>query len=200
MNSQMFPAGRVAGLLIFGAMCVAPATARAHCDSLDGPVVMTAKAALDEGDVTQVLKWVQSGGEALIREAFQKALKVRSKGAEARELADTYFYETLVRVHRAGEGAPYTGLKPAGSVEPGIQMADRALATGSDAQLLEEMTSHMAGGLRERFAEALATRKHADESVEAGRRYVKAYVEFIHYVENLRSTLSAGGHGAEHHE
>jgi hypothetical protein len=34
-----------------------PRIAGAHCDTLDGPVVMTAKAALEKGDVTPVLKW-----------------------------------------------------------------------------------------------------------------------------------------------
>lgn len=200
MINQMFRAGHIAAFCVSGAMCLAPAIARAHCDSLDGPVVLTARAALDQGDVTQVLKWVHPENEAAIREAFYKALTVRSKGADARELADNYFFETLVRLHRAGEGAPYTGLKPAGSAEPGIQMADRALASGSDVQLLEEMKTHLAAGIHERFAEAVEAKKHADESVEAGRRFVRAYVELIHYVENIRSTMSASGHGAEHHE
>lgn len=200
MFSQMFRAGPIAAFFVSGAMWLAPAIARAHCDSLDGPVVMTAKAALDQGDVTQVLKWVHPENEAAIREAFKKALTVRSRGTEARELADNYFFETLVRLHRAGEGAPYTGLKPAGSAEPGIQMADRALASGSDVQLLEEMKTHLSAGIHERFAEAVEAKKHADESVEAGRRFVRAYVELIHYVENIRSTMSASEHGAEHHE
>lgn len=103
----------------------------AHCDTLDGPVVQTARTALEKGDVTPLLKWVQADDEKEIRTAFQKTLAVRTKGAEAKELADMYFFETLVRIHRAGEGAPYTGLKPGEAVDPAVALADRALETGS---------------------------------------------------------------------
>src|SRR5512145_18046 len=106
-----------------GVLCLTlvPRAAIAHCDTLDGPVVKDARAALDSKDVTAVLKWVRQDKEAEIREAFQHALGVRALGSEARALADRFFFETLVRVHREGEGAPYTGLKPAGTaVDPGI--------------------------------------------------------------------------------
>jgi hypothetical protein len=33
-------------------------------------------------------------------------------------------------------------------------------------------------------------RKHADESVEAGREYVEAYVQYVHYVERLQVDAS----------
>jgi hypothetical protein len=85
-----------------------------HCDGLDGPVVSLARRALDAGNVNLVLPWVREQDEAEVREAFAHALAVRKLGGEAKDLADRHFFETLVRVHRAGEGAPYTGLKPAG--------------------------------------------------------------------------------------
>jgi hypothetical protein len=107
-----------AAVLLTGLWLIIPGIASAHCDTLDGPVVMTAKAALEKGDVTPVLKWVRKEDEKEIREQFKKTLTVRAKGPEAKELADMYFFETLVRIHRAGEGAPYTGLKSAGMVEP----------------------------------------------------------------------------------
>ena len=61
-----------------------------------------------------MLAWVQADDEAAIREVFQKARAVRKLGGKAAEIADTWFFETIVRVHRSGEGAPYTGLKAAG--------------------------------------------------------------------------------------
>ena len=79
--------------------------AEAHCDTMGGPVVADAKVALEKKDVTPALKWVNVKDEREIRELFTKTLKVRAHGSEARELADRYFFETLVRVHRAGEGA-----------------------------------------------------------------------------------------------
>ena len=158
--------------------------AGAHCDTLDGPVVTTAKAALEKGDVTSVLKWVRKEDEKDIQELFGKTLVVRKQGKEAKELAEMYFFETLVRIHRAGEGAPYSGLKT-GPAEPFIIAADKALESGSADTLVKLMTDDVAKGVRERFEHAKETKKHSDESVEAGRKFVEAYVEFTHYVERL---------------
>lgn len=159
--------------------------AYAHCDTLDGPVVMTAKKALEKGDVTPVLKWVKKEHEAEIREMFGKTLAVRTKGADAKELADMYFFETLVRIHRAGEGAPYTGLKPAGKLDFGIAQADKSLETGSADELIKTITNQAGEGIRKRFAHAMEKKKDADKSVDAGREFVEAYVEFLHYVERI---------------
>ena len=171
--------------------------ARAHCDTLDGPVVLDAKAALQKGDVTPVLKWVRSDDEEKIRAAFAKTLKVRGLGDDARDLADHHLFETLVRIHRAGEGVAYTGLKPAGTVDPGIAAADKALDKGSADQLAAELGERVAAGLRERLAKVVAAKRHADESVQAGRAYVAAYVEYIHYVEAVHALASAPP--SEHH-
>jgi hypothetical protein len=177
------------GIAMIVALCIGvwliPNVVSAHCDTLSGPVVMTAKMALEKGDVTPVLKWVKKEHEGEIREAFKKTLAVRSKGPEAKELADMYFFETLVRLHRAGEGAPYTGLKPGEAVEPIIAEADKALESGSDDNPVKKVSDALASGIRDRFAYARETKKHADESVEAGREFVEAYVEFTHYVERL---------------
>ncbi|MEJ2191241.1 MAG: DUF6448 family protein [Nitrospirota bacterium] len=176
-----------------------PGGAAAHCDTLGGPVVAAAKTALETGDITPVLKWVRKEDEAEIREMFEKALAVRKKGPEARELADMYFFETLVRIHRAGEGAPYTGLKPAGAVEPAVEQADRALASGKVDGLVRLVTEAVREGIRERFQRAYTRSEHAQDSVAAGRAFVRAYVEFTHYVERLHMDATAHG-GAETHE
>ena len=82
--------------------------------------------------------------------SFAKTLAVRKLNPEARELADLYFFETLVRIHRAGEGAPYTGLKPAGrDLGPAIPAADKAIETGALEPLLKLITSESTNGLRE---------------------------------------------------
>jgi len=162
----------------------------AHCDTLDGPVVKEARASLDKGDITPLLKWVKQENEKEIREAFAKTLAVRKQSKEARELADMYFFETLVRIHRAGEGAPYTGLKPGEAIEPVVQEADRALETGSADHLVKFVTDAAAKGIREKFAHAKETKKHADKSVEAGREFVEAYVSFTHYVERLQNNAA----------
>ncbi len=183
-----------------------PNLVRAHCDTLAGPVVIEAKAALEKGDVTSLLKWVKKENEEEIHEAFAKTLTVRSQSKEAKELADMYFFETLVRIHRAGEGAPYTGLKPGEAIEPIIEESDEALESGTVDNLIKEVTDTVAKGIREKFIHTLETKKNADKSVEAGRKYVEAYVVFTHYVERLynNATIDFKHHGevntSEHHE
>lgn len=171
------------------------ATARAHCDSLDGPVIVDARRALETGRVDPVLKWVRDADETEIRRTFDRVLRIRALGADARELADRHFFETLVRVHRATEGAPYTGLKPAGSIEPGIQAADRALESGNVDALVDALNARVARELRERFAEASAARSSKESSTQQGRAYVRRYVEFVHYVEAIHH---AGAHDRDH--
>lgn len=192
-----------AATLTLAALLLLPLSqANAHCDSLDGPVVATARAALEKGDVTPILKWVRPADEGEIKQAFQQARAVRALGAEARGLADRSFFETLVRVHRAGEGAPYTGLKATvADAGPAVMGADKALETGSVDGVVKLVTEEAAEGIRRRFAHTQELRKHADHNVDAGREYVAAYVDYVHYVEGLHAAAAkqAGHHGAEGH-
>jgi hypothetical protein len=184
------------GLIIFEIIFLYSVNAKAHCDTLDGPVVETARQALASGDVTPLLKWVSIKDEQLIRTAFKNTMEVRKLGGKAKELADMYFFETLVRIHREGEGASYTGLKAGSEIDPAVALADKALETGSVDKLTGVLTDAAAKGIRERFSRALETKKHADESVSAGREFVEAYVVFTHFVENLHGSVKGG---TEHH-
>lgn len=161
------------------------ASASAHCDTLDGPVVAAARKALDTGNPNFILVWVQNNDEAEVRNAFQKARNVRKAGGEAKELADMYFFETLVRIHRAGEGAAYTGLKPAGIVEPPIAAADKAIETGKLQGLAKIISDRTETGLHGHFDQVMAKKKYNPNDVESGRAYTHAYVEFTHYAERL---------------
>jgi hypothetical protein len=178
------------------AWVLAPQAGRAHCDTLDGPVVASARTALDKGDITPVLKWVHEENEGEINKAFQRALGVRKLSPQAKDLADMYFFETLVRIHRAAEGAPYTGLKPDGDIEPVVVAADNAIKNGSVDDLAKEISALVNSGIRQRFERLMQTEKHKDENVESGRQYVEAYVEFVHYVERLHN--DALGSAAQH--
>ena len=186
-------------LVVFGTLFVYSTNAKAHCDTLDGPVVESARHALTSGDVTTLLKWVPIDDEQLIRTAFQNTMAVRKLGGQAQKLADMYFFETLVRIHRAGEGASYTGLKPGAEIDPAIALADKALENGSVNKLVGVLTDATAKGIRERFHRALETKKHANESVAAGRGFVEAYVIFTHYVEELHASVK-GGTGQHQHK
>ncbi|MBL0292006.1 MAG: hypothetical protein IPQ15_15530 [Betaproteobacteria bacterium] len=172
------------------------APASAHCDTLDGPVVSAARKALDTGDIDLVLAWTQKSGDKEIRNAFDKARAVRKAGGQAKELADTYFFETLVRVHRAGEGASYTGLKPAGEIEPPIAAADLAITTGKLEPVADMITKRTHSGLHQQFEPVMATRSYDSKNLDAARANVGAYVQYVHYVEGLYN--AAGATAAEH--
>lgn len=183
-------------------LSVLPATqAVAHCDTMSGPVVQDAQRALEQKDVTATLKWVPQENEEEIRSTFQTALAVRAESEQARQLADRHFFETLVRLHRAGEGEPFTGLKPAGTVDPAIDAADHALADGNVTPLADKIASAVREEINRRFSEAYEKRQAADNSVEQGRDYVDAYVRLTHFVEGIEHIVSEGAdhlvqHGA----
>lgn len=187
-------------LTVAAFLSLAPAAARAHCDTLDGPVVKTAQTALETKDVAPVLAWVKPDGEAEIRAAFHEAVHARAASPATREASDRRFFEALVRVHRAGEGAEYTGLKPAGAgLTEGLRAADAGIEK-KDAAAVERILAEAArSGVRSRFA-TLNALQPPGADVAAGRRWVEAYVEYVHYVERAEAALASGGaHHAEGH-
>ena len=180
----------IAFFVILGTAATTPVGA--HCDTIDGPVVKAAQKALDTGNVDLVLIWVKEKDESQIKEAFNKTITVRKLSPEAKELADTYFFETVVRIHRAGEGAPYTGLKPAGlDLGPAIPAADEALENGSSDKLVNLLTDAVQNGTREEFKKVMAKKNYSPDDVRAGREYIEAYVPFIHYVERVYEAATA---------
>jgi hypothetical protein len=196
-HNRLLTLAGMSAALVLGSM-VHPAPLAAHCDSMDGPVVKAAKEALKTGNINLVLVWVRPQDEPEIRAAFSRVLDVRQLGPDAQALADYWFFETLVRVHRQGEGEPFTGLKPAGYEPPeGISAADRAIELGSVDTLAEDLAQHAAMAIRERFERVLMLRDYDSNSVPEGREWVEAYVEFIHFVEGLHGILQGEG-GHEH--
>lgn len=168
-----------------------------HCDSMDGPVVKAARAALAADDVRLALPYVPKEGEAEVIAAFEKVRDAVRQGGAAREVAELYFFETVVRVHRAGEGAPFTGLKPAGLGEgPVIPMAEAAVESGS----AEELIDFLAGMLRERVAAKLAEvtrlKARAGGTVDEAREYVEAMLGFIVNAHALYECLIEDPHEA----
>jgi Family of unknown function (DUF6448) len=191
---------RLSWPLLVSLLLVTPTRVLAHCDGLDGPVVAAARKALDTGNPAHVLIWVQAKDEPEIRTAFERTLAVRELSPDAKALADRFFFETVVRVHRAGEGAPFTGLKPAGrDLGPAIPAADKAINDASVEPVVKLLNDAMQEQLRQHFDEVVAAKAFKSEDVVAGRAYVKAYVEFIHSVERLyeASTIAAHGHFGE---
>jgi hypothetical protein len=169
--------------------------ANAHCDSFDGPVIRDAQLALSQNDVTPVLKWITPEDESAIKVLFAQTIEIRDKGENIRKIADAYFFESLVRIHRASEGEGFTGLKPAGSVSPAVAGADKALETGDIDPFADKIAVAVREGIKSRFIETYKRKKTAGESVQQGREYVEAYVQFTHFVESIHQIVS---HGASH--
>jgi len=197
----MKPASKTSVFLfiLLAAAMTLPSYSAAHCDTMDGPVVSAAQVALEKRDVTPVLMWVKEQHENEIRSTFERTLSIRQSGKGPQEIADRHFFETLVRLHREGEGESYTGLKPAGSdIPPIVKAADEAIVSGSVEEVREHIISQIQDGIGKRFSKTLEKNHHAKESVRQGREYVESYVEFMHYVEKLAEMAegpAAHGHG-----
>lgn len=164
-------------------------SAYAHCDSYDGPVIKDALKALDNNKVELVLKWIDSQQEKEIIALFDKTYQLKNGDREVYTIVEKHFLETLVRLHRETEGAPFTGLKPAGSMTPLVEMADRSIDVKSVEEVSKTVTTHLEQVLRERYAEVMKLYETKDNSVEEGRAYVHAYVEYTHTLEALEHVL-----------
>ncbi len=176
-------------LLVTAFMLFAALPASAHCDSYDGPVIKDALMALEQNKVELVLKWVEPKYEKEITDKFKQTLKLKGKNKEINEILETSFLETLVRLHREGEGASYTGLKPVGSMTKLVEMADNSLAKKEVNEVINIVTSHLKEVLQEKYTKAIELSKTKDNSVEEGRAYVVAYVEYTHTLEALEHIL-----------
>jgi hypothetical protein len=174
----------LASFLLFGLVVLIPRRASAHCDTEDGPAVSDGRKALQTGNVNYALKWILPEGEPELRPIFDKAVKVRALGPDAADVADRYFLENMVRIHRAGEGASYDGIKPTGTeLTPEVAAADGAMETGELKPLLALIPADKHDELRRRFEKARALKQFDVDDVAAGRKYIEAYVSFYKYAE-----------------
>jgi hypothetical protein len=170
-----------------------------HCDTLDGPVVAAARDALELDDVDLALPFVPVDGEEEVRLAFERARKARVEGAAAREVADLYFFDTVVRVHRRGEGAPHTGLKPAGlAVGPVIPLAEAAADTGDSGPLLGLLTEELEQQVARRLEKVRTLATHADEGVPAARAATSARLGLLVWAHKVHVLLHAAVHEDGH--
>lgn len=166
-----------------------------HCDAMDGPVVKAARRALEDGDVKLVLPYVKKDGEDEVARAFDRAARLIRQGAAARDVAELYFFETVVRVHRAGEGAPYTGLKPAGlDVGPVIPAAERAIESGSGEELAELLARFVRDEVEERHRHAMRLKANADRSLEDAREYVESMLGLQVWAHKVYKAIKAAPH------
>jgi hypothetical protein len=171
-----------------------------HCDTMDGPLVADARKAMAQNNVNYALKWVSAANESEVREAFRLSMKVKGLSAEAKELSEKYFFDVLVRIHRTGEGIPFTGVKPSGTpIDEKILEADKSIETGNLSPLEGMMPGDRLPELKERFKKVMALKNFDVNNVPAGREYIEAYVMFFKYAEgeedhNGHTAESVSGH------
>lgn len=177
-----------------------PRPAQAHCDSEQGPVAGAAHQALEKGNVKLILPYVPPDSETELVAAFKQALQVRKAGGDAKELADRYFIETAVRLHREGEGAPYTGVTDE-TTPKAILVADRAMATGSLDEAYTLLDQQIKKGIQEKYEAVVNARAEAEKlgTVEAHRERVEAELMFEKYMYELSTLASAAEPHAEGH-
>jgi len=168
-------------------------TASAHCDSYDGPVIKDATRALETNNVNLVLKWITDEQEQEIIPLFNKTYNLKKGDKEVYAIVEKHFFETLVRLHRETEGAPYTGLKPAGSTKQIIQMTDKALAERDVDDFLATFNNHIDKVVREKYQKVAELDKVRDNSKKQGRAFVEAYVDYTHTVEAMHDIMVHGG-------
>lgn len=174
-----------------------------HCDALDGPVVVAAREALDREDVAGILSYVPAEAEAEVQHAFAMTLKARTQGTEARDVADRWFFETVVRCHRAGEGAAFTGLKPEGlDTGPVIPVAEQAIRAEDPEPLAELLTGIVRAETVDRFDRMMAAKAAADRDSEHARRHVSEMLGLQVWAHKLALAAHAAphGNGHDHHD
>jgi hypothetical protein len=192
---SIFSVVLISSLMIFGSLPVS-----AHCDSYDGPTIKDAVKALETNNVNLILKWITPEQEKEIIPLFNKTYSLKTGDKEVYEIVEKHFFETLVRLHRETEGAPFTGLKPAGSTKKIVQLSDQAIENKSIDDFLVILNNHIGKVIKEKYEKVVALDKVKNDSTEKGREYVEAYVDYTHTIEAIHDILEqSDGHSAHKH-
>jgi len=185
-------------VLIFSTLLFSSTPAFAHCDSYDGPTINDAVKALEKNNVNLVLKWITPDQEKEITTFFNKTYSLKSGDKEVYEIVKKHFFETLVRLHRETEGAPFTGLKPAGTTKKIVQLSDQALENNNIDGFLVKLNTHIGTVIKEKFEKVSALEKVKNDSPQKGRQFVEAYVDYTHTVEAIHDIVDQSSGNSVH--
>jgi hypothetical protein len=191
----------VALVATVAAVTRAPSSALAHCDSINGPVVSAAREALEKGDVDLVPPHVQPDAEVELTAALEQTDEVRQVGGAAQDVADRWFFETAVRLHRQDDGAPYTGLNEQTDFGPAVEAAGQVLESGSTDEVSAVLEAVVRDGVAACLAEVQAARETAarDGTVEANRERVELELAFEKYVGDIYQAAQGSAPEGEEH-
>jgi hypothetical protein len=173
-----------------------------HCDTLDGPIVKACRKAFEVDNVKFALPWVPESDEGEVREAFKRVQRVRKKwDSESSDISELWFFELVVRLHRAGEDEPFTGLRPAGlDWGPVLPLTDKAKATGDPGEVIKLITGEVEHELFERFMNMTKKKNFDPNDVSKAREYVHAELDFVLFAHRLWSFVESGGATLEYHK
>lgn len=187
-------------LFIFSLLILSTNVTFAHCDTMDGPLIKDAMKAIGQNNVNYVLKWVSSENETEIKNVFNLMMKVRDLSPEAKDIAEDYFFDTLVRIHRSGEGMPFTGVKPHGTtIDEKVLAADKSIEIGNLSPLKDMVTKDILPELTKRFDKVMSLKNFDINNVEAGREYIESYVQFFKFAEGEEEAHAIGKEGSDGH-
>ena len=183
-------------ILILAVAALFPNISQAHCDRVNGPVAKAARKALKNKNFETVQIWVSEEQEKELLQSYNRALDVYQQDGKAGKLAERYFIENAVRLHRVAEGMPYTGVKPAQSLPEDLKLAEKALESGNADKVIALLRNELAKRVQKYHKKAVTTAQKKNKNVEAGRQWVDAYVKYIIYVHGLYQKIQAGpAHG-----
>lgn len=107
---------------------------------------------------------------------------------------DYWFFETVVRLHREWEGAPYTGLKPAGlGVGPVVPRVEKAIDIGNAKELIEFLQHEVKEEIEKRFKDVLIKKDYREDDVDSARKYIQAMLDFTLYSHHLHEYIRKSG-------
>jgi hypothetical protein len=171
-----------------------------HCDTRDGPVVTAAKKALETENLNYVLIWIPEESEEELKDIFERTLRARKAGEESQGVADDWFFENCIRLHRAGEGAPYNGMKPAGLSEgPIVPRAEKAIETGDPRETISFILKTIEEDLMHRFHHVMEKKTYDLNDVTAGREYIEAFIGWVVYSHHLYASVTGATGESEKH-
>ncbi len=181
-------------ILLFAASLLVPVGLKAHCDRVNGPVAKSARKALETGQLKPVAIWIGDEQEAALRERFKSSLEAYRSGGPGKKVAKRYFMSEAIRLHRAAEGMPFTGLKQASELPVDLKLAEKARETGDIQPVVELLSSELENKVKKWFKTSQQARRQWEQqqSVETGRKWADAYVKYIVYVHKLYQKIMAG--------
>lgn len=187
--------------LAVGMMAIMPLSASAHCDTMEGPTVADGYKAIENNNLNYALKWIQPDYEKEITDIFNLSMKVKDLSPEAKEISEKYFFSELIRMHRAGENAPFDGLKPVGTpIDEKVLAADKSIEVGNLSPMEGLIEEEKMPELEERFEKVMALKDNDVNNIEEGREYIEAYVKFFKFAEGEEDHDAHGAvvsHGTE---